>query len=84
MSTHIPETFDEWRHCIEQECRIVLTKEYIEQRLAILRELNHEETQRFIRHYGEHHWQQVVRWFERAQNQWGQTSLIMKEKGVKG
>lgn len=67
MSTHIPETFDEWRHCIEQECRIVLTKEYIEQRLAILRELNHEETQRFIRHYGEHHWQQVVRWFERAQ-----------------
>jgi len=67
MSTNIPETFDEWQHCIEQECRIALTKEYIEQRLAVFRELNHEETQRFIRHYGEHHWQQVVRWFERAQ-----------------
>jgi hypothetical protein len=66
MSTEIPETFDEWQHCIEQECRIKLTHDYIEQRLTILRALNHEETQRFIHHYGEHHWQQIVKWFERA------------------
>ena len=66
MSAEIPETFDEWRYCIEQECQIGLTREYIEQRLTILRALNHEETQRFIRHYGDHHRQRVVSWFERA------------------
>lgn len=66
MSAEIPETFEEWRHCIEHECRIKLTREYIEQRLAILHKPSHEATQRFIHHYGEHHWQQVVSWFERA------------------
>jgi hypothetical protein len=66
MSAEIPEIFNEWRHCIEQECQIKLTQDYIEQRLVILRALNHEETQRFIRHYGKHHWQRVVNWFERA------------------
>ena len=66
LSAEIPETFDEWRYCIEQECQIKLTQEYIEQRLAILRVLDHEETQRFIRLYGNHHWQRVVSWFDRA------------------
>ncbi|SEN04655.1 hypothetical protein [Nitrosomonas marina] len=66
MSAEIPETFDEWRYCIEQECKIILTRKYIEQRLTILTALDHEETQRFIRLYGDHHWQQVVSWFERA------------------
>jgi hypothetical protein len=66
MSAEIPETFGEWRHCIEQECQIRLTREYIEQRLMILRATNHGETQRFIRHYGNHHWQRVVNWFEQA------------------
>lgn len=66
MSAEIPETFNEWRYCIEQKGQIKLTQKYIEQRLAILRVLDHEETQQFIRLYGDHHWQRVVSWFERA------------------
>lgn len=68
MSAVIPETFGEWRHCIEHDCGIQLTAEFIQRRLMILRESRHEETQRFIRHYGEAHWQRTVSWFEHANN----------------
>lgn len=65
MSAIIPETFSEWRHCIEHDCGIRLTREFIEKRLAILREPQYEETQRFIRHYGKAHLQRIVSWLER-------------------
>lgn len=66
MSAEIPETFNEWRYRIKQKGQIKLTQKYIKQRLAILRVLDHGETQQFIRLYGDHHWQRVVSWFERA------------------
>lgn len=65
MSAIIPETFEEWRHCIERDCGIALTGKFVEERLAILREPRHEETRRFVRHYGEAHRQRIMAWFER-------------------
>jgi hypothetical protein len=65
MSAVIPESFGEWRHCIEHDCGIQLSREFIEKRIALLRASGHEETKRFIRHYGETHRHSVVEWFER-------------------
>ncbi|MBA4144033.1 MAG: hypothetical protein H0X43_13925 [Nitrosospira sp.] len=66
MSAEIPQTFREWRHCIEHECGIQLTPWFIEKRLRILGQRQHEETLRFIRHYGEAQWRRTVSWFKQA------------------
>lgn len=63
----IPGTFSEWKHCIEVECRLDLTKDYVTRRLAILRQADAEETLRFRKLYGDTHWRNVVSWFEQAQ-----------------
>ncbi|MCC5793274.1 MAG: hypothetical protein JJT85_00885 [Chromatiales bacterium] len=63
----IPATFSEWKHCIEVECRLDLTKDYVASRLAILRQAESEETRRFRKLYGDAHWHKVVSWFEQAQ-----------------
>ncbi|SCX56525.1 hypothetical protein SAMN05720354_11764 [Nitrosospira sp. Nsp1] len=45
----------EWRQCIEYDCGLPLTQEFIQKRLTVFRQLQHEETLRFIHHYGETH-----------------------------
>jgi len=65
----IPQTYDQWRHCITVECGLDLTADYIAQRLAVWRNVRLEETQRFRRLYGDAHWQSVLGWFERAQKE---------------
>ncbi|RYU58549.1 hypothetical protein EWI61_10260 [Methylolobus aquaticus] len=67
MTSPIPQTYPAWRHCIEVECGIPLTREFITRRLSVLRQATHAETARFIRHYGDEHWQLVVHWFETAE-----------------
>ncbi|CAM4237470.1 hypothetical protein [Kerstersia similis] len=66
MSTPIPRTYEQWRHCIVHECGIPLTAGYIAQRLATWRNPDTEETRRFRRLYGDTHWQAILAWFERA------------------
>jgi hypothetical protein len=65
----IPQTYSAWRHCIEVECGIPLTPEYIASRLNVLREPAADETRRFVQRYGRVHWQRVVAWFETAAEQ---------------
>ncbi len=62
----IPQSYDEWRHCITQECRIALSAEYITARLLVWHDDTCEETRRFRRLYGDAHWLAVRGWFERA------------------
>jgi hypothetical protein len=64
MSGAIPVTYADWLHCIEVECRIPLTREFADARLAALRDLRCEETRRFIARYGATHHGRVVAWFE--------------------
>ncbi|MBY4673021.1 hypothetical protein K6W12_20515 [Burkholderia multivorans] len=63
MSSPIPQSFDAWQYCIEHECGIPLTPAFIQERLAILGDTAHAETQRFARLYGEAHRQRIVDWF---------------------
>lgn len=66
MTSPIPQSFSEWRHCIEHECGIPLTPDFIQARLAVLGDRGHAETQRFARLYGEAHRQRVLDWFAAA------------------
>ncbi|QMV71862.1 hypothetical protein HS961_02885 [Comamonas piscis] len=62
----IPRTYAQWRHCITVECGIPLSADFIALRLAVWRNPELEETQRFRRLYGDAHWQAVQRWFVQA------------------
>lgn len=62
----IPRTYAQWRHCITVECGILLSADFIAQRLVVWRNPQLEETQRFRRLYGDAHWQAVQRWLVQA------------------
>ncbi|MFT3802801.1 MAG: hypothetical protein QM766_16480 [Burkholderiaceae bacterium] len=65
----IPHTYDQWRECITVDCGLELTPAFIVQRLAVWRNPQSDETQRFRRLYGDEHWQSVLAWFERAERE---------------
>ena len=63
------ETYDDWKYCITVLCRIPLTRAYVEQRLAALRDPADSGTQKFIAIWGEAHLAHVIGWFERAERE---------------
>jgi len=69
----IPQNFEDWKFCIEEQCGIPLTLVFAQQRLAIYNNESLPETQRFISRYGQEHLQHIKEWFAR----------IVKEKKVK-
>lgn len=62
----VPGNYAEWRYCITVDCRIVLTREYIKQRLAELHDERVLHTRQFIQSWGQAHLQRVIHWFEQA------------------
>jgi hypothetical protein len=63
----IPQTYAQWRHCIEVECGIPLEPAFIQARLQVFRNPVNEESQRFTTLYGQQHARNVLGWFEQAQ-----------------
>lgn len=62
----IPNSYDEWKHCITVTCRQALTPEYITGRLEALRSPDDPGTRRFRELYGSEHLNDIQSWFERA------------------
>ena len=62
----IPQTFDEWKHCIINDCKINLTKEFALQRLEVYKDKNHSETKKFVSLYGEQHLNNVILWYSQV------------------
>lgn len=60
----IPHTFEEWKNCIVNDCKINLTKAFAQQRLAVYQNKGNVETQKFISLYGEQHLLNVIKWFK--------------------
>ena len=60
----IPESYDQWVHCITVRCGIQLTEQYASGRLRELRDQQHPRTKEFRRIYGDDYWQRVISWFE--------------------
>lgn len=60
----IPQTFKQWVNCITKDCKINLTKEFAQQRLAVYQDKENPETDKFIRLYGEQHLNNIITWFQ--------------------
>ena len=64
-----PETYEEWRHCIEVKCGITITPDFVQRRLLALRDNGDYQTQRFQEMWGEPHLHNVIAWFEQARKE---------------
>ena len=63
----IPLTFEEWKNCIINDCKINLTKEFAILRLAVYENSNASETKKFVSLYGKQHLENVIHWLKRIQ-----------------
>lgn len=61
----IPQTFEEWKHCISHDCNIKLTKPFAIQRLSVYENRNHPETRKFVELYGKQHLDNIIQWYKR-------------------
>ena len=62
----IPNSYEQWRYCIETLGGIELTPTYVKSRLAILQDFSNAESQKFAKLYGKAHLQRTNEWFRRA------------------
>ena len=62
----IPLTFEEWKHCIVNDCNINLTKAFAEKRLTVYENSSHPETKKFMELYGADHLNNVIRWYKKV------------------
>ncbi len=62
----IPESYEQWRHCIEVRCRIQLTPTFVEARLKELQDATNPRTKEFKKMYGADHLQRTVSWYRQA------------------
>ncbi|MBM4205608.1 MAG: hypothetical protein FJ194_15900 [Gammaproteobacteria bacterium] len=65
----IPQTYDEWRHCITVICRQPLNGPYIADRIEALNSATDHMTVRFVQLYGEPQRMKTIEWFKRAQSE---------------
>jgi hypothetical protein len=62
----IPRTYDDWHRCITKDCGITLTRAFVLDRIAVLADEAHQETQRFVQLYGDPHRRSILSWYERT------------------
>ncbi|MEM6896528.1 MAG: hypothetical protein AAF576_04065 [Pseudomonadota bacterium] len=62
----IPESYEDWKHCITVSCGIPLTQSYVEERLAALSDATDFNTQKFVERWGEAHLARTLGWFQQA------------------
>lgn len=65
----IPQTFEEWKDCIVNDCRIQLTPAFARKRLGIYENSNHPETQKFLDLYGSRHLNNIIYWYKKILNE---------------
>ena len=56
----VPRTFEEWKNCIINDCKINLTKEFAQKRLTVYLDRKNAETRKFIELYGEQHYFNII------------------------
>ncbi|MEM9670635.1 MAG: hypothetical protein AAF950_17095 [Pseudomonadota bacterium] len=62
----MPQTFEEWEHCITVKCGISLTAEFVLGRINALEDRTDIRTRKFIDYWGENHHLQTLEWFRQA------------------
>jgi hypothetical protein len=69
----VPQTYEEWKHCITVKCGIALTPHYARERIAGLADKKDFHTQKFIECWGADYHGQTLAWFRRAEAELRQT-----------
>ncbi len=64
----IPETYEQWHHCITVLCQQPLTPEFIATRIEALNNPRDYTTKKFVTLYGEQQRLKTLQWFEQAKN----------------
>ena len=67
-------TYDDWKHCITEICKVPLTPDFVAMRLTELRDTGNYNTQKFVGSWGEEHRKRVIAWFEQAEIELSQGS----------
>lgn len=62
----VPNSYEDWKHCITVACGISLTPGYVNERVAALSNKSDHHTQRFIEQWGQAHHQRTLAWFRQA------------------
>lgn len=62
----VPNTYEDWKHCITVTCDIPLTPQYVEARIAALANDEDFHTQKFIERWGSAHHARTLAWFNQA------------------
>ena len=62
----IPQSYEEWKNCIVNDCKIKLTKSFAEKRLNIYQNGNHPETRKFMALYGKQHLDNIIFWYKKV------------------
>jgi hypothetical protein len=60
----IRKTFNDWKNCIVNDCKINLTQEFATERLAVYQGNKNGETQKFISLYGQQHLSNIIKWLQ--------------------
>lgn len=62
----IPQTYEQWHHCITVICQQPLTLDYIDQRIKALDDNSDYMTKKFVELYGESQLSKTQHWFKTA------------------
>ena len=62
----IPQTFEQWKNCITDDCKVSLTNEFVLSRLSVYLNNENPETKKFISLYGNQHYHNIVSWLKLA------------------
>lgn len=62
----VPQTFEAWKNCIINDCKINLTKDFAQKRLAVYQNKNLPETRKFVSLYGEQHLHNIINWLNKV------------------
>lgn len=65
----VPDSYEDWKHCITVKCDIPLTPRYVDERIAALTDDSDYNTQKFIERWGSQHHARTVAWFQRAKEE---------------
>ena len=60
----IPENFENWKKCLEVNCKIPITKDFAASRLQIYTDDTNRETKKFAELYGSNHLQNIIKWYK--------------------
>lgn len=69
MNVVLCRNYEEWKHCITVKCKIALERDYLERRIAALRDERDSTTARFVELYGDEYRLRTIQWFEQARRE---------------